>query len=93
MAASNAKIKGIRNMDCAQSLELLSEYRVGALDETNRNGVSEHLSLCPTCDDVFKDLNSIVIAAAILRDGADVTFPDESVLWQRMLSEKKLAIH
>ncbi len=80
-------------MDCAQSLELLSEYRAGALDESNRNGISAHLSLCPTCDDVFKDLDSIVIAAAILRDEAEVTFPDESLLWQRMVADKKLFIH
>lgn len=80
-------------MDCARSLELLSEYRENALDETHHIGVSSHLSLCRTCDEVFKDLESIVVAAAILRDGVDVTYPDESVLWQRMVTEKKIAIH
>ncbi|MCA1591290.1 MAG: hypothetical protein LC754_01260 [Acidobacteria bacterium] len=80
-------------MDCAKSLELLSEYRAGALDTTHRDGVSSHLSLCTTCDEVFRDLDTIVQAAAALRDEVDISFPDERTLWQRMVTEKKITIH
>ncbi|MGB8510710.1 MAG: hypothetical protein WCD76_20230 [Pyrinomonadaceae bacterium] len=81
-------------MDCAKSLELLSDYRENALEETFRDGVRSHLSLCRTCDEVFRDIESIVSAAAILRDGTtDVSFPDESALWRRMVADKKIAIH
>jgi predicted anti-sigma-YlaC factor YlaD len=71
-------------MDCAKSLELLSEFRDGALDEERRALVRAHLANCPPCEGVFKDLDSIAIAALVLRDEKEISFPDENLLWQRM---------
>jgi hypothetical protein len=75
-------------MDCAKSLSLLSEYRIGSLDETESTGVRSHLDGCPPCCGVFDDLNSIVQAAEILRTAEEVppgvSFPDEDLVWQRM---------
>jgi hypothetical protein len=67
---------------------MLSDYRIGALDETENTGVKTHLSTCPGCLDVFKDLNLIIEAATILRTAEDIppgiSFPDENAMWQRM---------
>jgi anti-sigma factor RsiW len=72
-------------MDCAKSLALLSEFRDGALDEEYRAMVRAHLALCPPCEDVFQDLDTIVAAAALmLRAEKEISFPDENLLWQRM---------
>jgi anti-sigma factor ChrR (cupin superfamily) len=72
-------------MDCAKSLELLSEFRDGALDEAGRMEVKTHLTLCGPCADVFDDLDSIVLAATALRSSEqEIAFPDERVIWQRM---------
>lgn len=80
-------------MDCARSLSLLSEYRIGALNEAENVGVKTHLTGCGECLGVFEDLNSIVQAAAVLRTTEDVmpeiSFPDEKLLWQRMGLDKK----
>jgi Putative zinc-finger len=70
-------------MDCAKSLELLSEFRDGALDETGRMEVHTHLTLCGPCAGVFNDLDTIVLAATALRSD-EIAFPDEQVIWQRM---------
>ena len=80
-------------MDCAKSLEMLSDYREGSLDGEMREGVRTHLIGCPPCLGVLNELDLIVNAAAILRDAEDgVFFPDEIVLWQRMGLEKR-AVH
>lgn len=73
-------------MDCTKSLELLSEFRDGALDETGRMEVHTHLTLCGPCADIFNDLDSIVLAATALRSSTDqeIAFPDEQLIWQRM---------
>jgi predicted anti-sigma-YlaC factor YlaD len=71
-------------MDCAKSLALLSEFRDGALDEEYRALVRAHLALCPPCEGVFKDLDTIVAAAQVLREEKEISFPDEHLLWQRM---------
>jgi anti-sigma factor ChrR (cupin superfamily) len=72
-------------MDCTKSLELLSEFRDGALDETGRMEVHTHLTLCGPCADIFNDLDSIVLAATALRSSEqEIAFPDEQVIWQRM---------
>jgi predicted anti-sigma-YlaC factor YlaD len=71
-------------MDCAKSLALLSEFHDGALDEEKRALVRTHLALCPPCAGVFKDLDTIVAAALVLRDEKEISFPDENLLWQRM---------
>ncbi|MGH9901450.1 MAG: anti-sigma factor family protein [Pyrinomonadaceae bacterium] len=71
-------------MDCLKSLELLSDYHDGVLDETNETGVRMHLTACPGCTDVFRDLDSIVVAATLLHEEGTIPFPDEDALWRRM---------
>ncbi|MGB7924034.1 MAG: zf-HC2 domain-containing protein [Pyrinomonadaceae bacterium] len=76
-------------MECAESLALLSDYREGALDQTNQVAVQSHLAGCPPCKDVFLDLETIVIAAQGLRGEQNINFPDENTLWQRMGVSKR----
>jgi len=71
-------------MDCAKSLELLSEFRDGLLGDSERALVSAHLALCPPCMGIFKDLDSIVLAAASFISEDGISFPDETVFWQRI---------
>ena len=70
--------------DCVKSLELLSDYRDGALDETAKSFVRFHLADCPPCDGIFKDLDLIVLTAPSLVSENGVAYPDETVVWQRM---------
>jgi predicted anti-sigma-YlaC factor YlaD len=78
-------------MDCSKSIELLSEYRVGALDESELTLVRTHLSGCEDCDVVFKDLELILQAVATLRETNGYQYPDENVIWQRLsLSNKPI---
>ncbi|MDQ3804060.1 MAG: zf-HC2 domain-containing protein [Acidobacteriota bacterium] len=79
-------------MDCSKSLELLSEYRAGALEESESILVRTHLSACEDCDGVFKDLELILQAAASLRNANGFAYPDENVVWQR-LSLSKGPVH
>jgi anti-sigma factor RsiW len=74
----------MNDFDCAKSLAMLSEFRDGALDEERRSLVRAHLAHCPPCDGVFKDLDTIIIAAQVLREEKEISFPDENLLWQRM---------
>jgi hypothetical protein len=71
-------------MDCEESLPLLSEYHAGALDDTQRNGVRQHLDDCPPCCDVYDDVESIVVSASSLRGEEGISFPDENDVWQRL---------
>jgi predicted anti-sigma-YlaC factor YlaD len=71
-------------MDCAKSLELLSEFRDGLLGESDRVLVSAHLAICAPCMGIFKDLDSIVAAATSFLSADAITFPDETVVWQRL---------
>jgi len=71
-------------MDCEESLELLSEYHAGALNETASGGVREHLDCCPPCDDVYHDVEAIVVSATSLRTEEGISFPDENTVWQRI---------
>ncbi len=71
-------------MDCAKSLELLSEYRAGSLEETEVVFVRTHLSSCKDCHGVFEDLNLIVQAALTLRNQNGIAYPDENAVWQRL---------
>jgi len=78
-------------MDCSESLELLSEYRAGALGESQAVLVRTHLSACVDCDGVFKDLELILQAAASLRETNGCAYPDEDAVWQRLsLSNKPI---
>jgi hypothetical protein len=71
-------------MDCEESLPLLSEYHAGALDDTKRDGVRQHLNDCPPCCDVYHDVESIVVSASSLRGEEGISFPDENDFWQRI---------
>ena len=75
-------------MDCARSIELLSEYSAGSLGEADSTFVSTHLSACADCDGVFKDLEVIVRTAAALRSENGIAYPDEEVLWQRLSARR-----
>lgn len=72
-------------MDCAKSIELLSEFHDGALDEQNSAGVAAHLAECPPCAGIYREITLIVETAVVLREAeATIIFPDENALWQRM---------
>jgi predicted anti-sigma-YlaC factor YlaD len=71
-------------MDCEESLPLLSEYHAGALDESTRAGVRDHLGCCPPCDGVYQDVETIVVSASSLREEDGISFPDETAVWQRI---------
>ena len=71
-------------MDCEESLPLLSEYHAGALDDTKRDGVRQHLADCPPCCDVYDDVESIVSSARSLSGEEGISFPDENAVWQRL---------
>lgn len=69
-------------MDCSRSIELLSEYRAGGLDDAEAVLLRTHLTGCEDCDGIFKDLELILQAAAALRNSNGFAYPDENVLWQ-----------
>ena len=71
-------------MDCSKSLELLSDYRAGALEEAELLLVRTHLDGCTDCDGVFKDLELILQAAASMRNANGFAYPDEEAVWQRL---------
>jgi predicted anti-sigma-YlaC factor YlaD len=71
-------------MDCAKSLELLSEYRAGALAESESVFVQTHLTACKECHGVFEELDIIVQAAISLRNQNGIAYPDENAIWQRL---------
>ena len=81
-------------MNCDESLPLLSDYQANALDETMSLRLRQHLTGCPPCDAVYRELEVIVMTARVLRAQDDgITFPDENVLWQRMALTKRGALH
>jgi predicted anti-sigma-YlaC factor YlaD len=71
-------------MDCAKSLEMLSDYNAGSLSDSDVIFVRTHLLTCPDCDGVFKDLALIVQTASVLRSADGIAYPDEEILWQRL---------
>lgn len=71
-------------MDCAHSIELLSDFRDGVLEEAELTGVRTHLTDCPPCACVYEDLNLIVVTAGELHEFYEISFPDEDVLWLRL---------
>ena len=77
-------------MDCARSIELLSDYDAGLLGDDEKLFVVTHLSACADCDGVFRDLKLIVQTALAMRSENGIAYPDEEVLWQR-LSGKRIA--
>ncbi len=75
-------------MDCARSIELLSEYDAGLLGDDDSVFVREHLSLCADCDGVFHDLKLIVQTALAMRSENGIAYPDEEALWQRLSANR-----
>ena len=72
-------------MDCARSIELLSEYTAETLGENDKIFVSTHLLDCVDCKGVFEDLRVIVQTATLLRaENNGLAYPDEEILWQRV---------
>ena len=71
-------------MDCARSIELLSEYTAGSLGEHDSIFVRTHLLDCKDCNGVFEDLSVIVQTATLLRSENGIAYPDEELLWQRV---------
>jgi hypothetical protein len=71
-------------MDCARSVELLSDCDAGLLGEDDKPLVITHLSACADCDGVFGDLKLIVQIAFAMRSENGFAYPDEEVLWQRL---------
>lgn len=76
-------------MDCAKSLELLSEYSAGSLGDNDVIFVRTHLTACADCDGVFRDLKLIVQAAISMRAENGIAYPDEDGFWQR-LNERRV---
>ena len=71
-------------MDCARSIELLSDYDAGVLGDEDVLFVRTHLSACADCDGVFRDLKLIVETALAMRSENGISYPDEEALWQRL---------
>ena len=71
-------------MDCAKSIELLSDYDAGLLGDDDKLLVITHLSACADCDGVFQDLKLIVQTALAMRSENGIAYPDEEVLWQKV---------
>jgi len=75
-------------MDCARSIELLSDYDAGLLGADDKLFVITHLSACADCDGVFRDLKLIVQTAFAMRSENGIAYPDEEVLWQRLSANR-----
>ena len=75
-------------MDCARSIELLSDYDAGLLGGGEVVFVRTHLSGCAACDGVFEDLRLIIRAAIAMRSGNDIAYPDGEVLWQSLSARR-----
>lgn len=71
-------------MDCEKSIEMLSDYHDGALDEGWRVEISLHLAGCGPCAGLYGDLDIIIVAANSLSIEQSISFPDEELLWQRL---------
>ena len=77
-------------MDCAESLNLLSDLQDDSLDITLRTQVKSHLELCQPCANVFDDLSEIVKLAVDLNREPGIAFPDEDDLWRRMKMTERI---
>ena len=75
-------------MDCDKCLETLSEYQSGALGENDSVYIRKHLEICVGCLDVFKDLDSIVKTALLMREENGIAYPDEQTFWSRLSFDK-----
>ena len=77
-------------MDCAKSIELLSDFSAGSLADEDSIFVRTHLSACVDCDGVFRDLKLIVETALAMRSENGIAYPDEEVLWQRLSASRTI---
>ena len=75
-------------MDCARSIELLSDYDAGLLGDEEVIFIKTHLTDCADCDGVFRDLKLIVQTAFAMRSENGIAYPDEEVLWQRLSASR-----
>ena len=76
-------------MDCARSIELLSEYTAETLGENDKIFVTTHLLDCVDCKGVFEDLRLIVQTATLLRaENNGIAYPDEELLWARVSARR-----
>lgn len=75
-------------MDCARSIELLSDYDAGLLGDDDKLFVITHLGACADCDGVFRDLKLIVLTAFAMRSENGIAYPDEEALWQRLSANR-----
>ena len=75
-------------MDCARSIDLLSDYDAGLLGADDKLFVITHLSTCADCDGVFQDLKLIVQTALAMRNENGIAYPDEEALWQRLSANR-----
>lgn len=75
-------------MDCARSIELLSDYSADVLGENDKIFVTTHLLDCVDCKGVFEDLRLIVQTATLLRAENGLAYPDEELLWARVTASR-----
>jgi anti-sigma factor ChrR (cupin superfamily) len=75
-------------MDCAKSIELLSEYSAGSLGDDDSIFVRTHLTACADCNGVLEDLKLIVQTAIAMRSENGIAYPDEEVLWQKVSTRR-----
>jgi hypothetical protein len=68
-------------MDCARSIELLSDYDACLLGDEDVVLVRTHLSACEGCDGVFGDLRLIIRTAMEMRSADAIAYPDVEVIW------------
>ena len=75
-------------MDCAKSIELLSDYSAGSLGDDDSVFIRTHLTACTDCNGVFEDLKLIVQTALSMRSENGIAYPDEEVLWQKVTAHR-----
>ena len=75
-------------MDCARSIELLSEYSAGSLGDDDSVFITTHLTACADCNGVFEDLKIIVQTAIAMRHENGIAYPDEEILWQKVSARR-----
>lgn len=79
-------------MKCVESIELLSEYHAGALDEILVREIRVHLADCTPCKEIMSDLVVIIETAHALRDEQEgILFPDENTFWTRIRLSRETA--
>lgn len=70
-------------MECARSVELLSDFHDGTLEQALYIEVRTHLDGCPPCAAVYQDILRIIFVASELRQTPQIKFPDPNAVWQR----------